>query len=108
MLANFSKNLNPPCRDYTSIDLSEVLYDDLDPNNDNPVLNTISHYYELDELSEITQCQNLSVNYKSLDLNIPSLPAKYEKLKEMIIALKEKMLSLTLYCCETFLNDQIG
>ena len=109
MSANSATNLNPPCRDYTSLDLSEVLNDDLDPNNTSSVLNTIVHYYELDELTKIPQLQNLAANYKSLHLNIQSLPAKYEKLKERITALKEKKVVfdfILLY--ETFLTDQIN
>jgi exonuclease III len=85
-----------------SIDLTDILensYPDIIP-----FLNTSNSVYH-DDLSQF-KLNNTSYKYSILHLNIQSLPAKFEKLKELIVTLSDKGAKLDfILLCETFLSD---
>lgn len=74
-------------------------------DSSNIILNE-SGYYDIDEIDKLCISKN---SFNSIHLNIQSLPAKYEKLKELLNHFKDK--NVTIDCillCETFLNDTIA
>ena len=63
------------------------------------------NYYEIDQLKNITT--DTHYKYCALHINIHSVKAKHDQLKEMISTLNSKQVPLHfILLCETFLNDQ--
>lgn len=96
--------------------MEDNYYEQIDPNelkhiltnltdSSNIILNE-SGYSDIDEIDRIHISKN---SFNAIHLNIQSLPAKYEKLKELLYHFNDK--DITIDCillCETFLNDKIA
>ena len=83
-------------------ELKDILTNPTDLSN---IIQNESSYYDIDELEKLHINKN---SFNSIHLNIQSLPAKYEKLKELLTFFNDK--NITIDCillCETFLNDNI-
>lgn len=87
-----------------TIDFTEILENNY--LNDGPVNNTLSsEYYE--QLENIYSAHD-TYKYYALHINIQSLPAKFERLKELISTAKDIGIELDfILLCETFLTDAI-
>jgi len=88
------------------IDLTEVLEDTFPDSTF--TLNSINSPY-FDDLKTIKIENDINFKYNSLHINIQSLPAKIEKLKELIASLNTHSINIDfILLCETFLKDNIA
>ena len=93
-------------RDNISSDLDELI-DDISENNEFHINITNSPYFEIDEIPSVVSGNK--TQYCAMHINIQSLPAKFEKLKDLLAQLHQKGINVDfLLICETFLNDQIS
>ena len=84
---------------------------DITVNDDNsvtliaPNLVINSNYSEIEDLVEIRESRH-NFQYRSLHINIHSIPCKFELLKDMIARLEAVNLEIDfIFLCETFLTD---
>ena len=79
-----------------------------DDNNDNPLqmLNIKSNYIHVDNISASAP-QGVDFKYKSIHINIQSLPDKHDKLKLFLHRLEQAHVSVDfILLCETFLTER--
>lgn len=96
------------------IDLNTYLnkYAEDEHNVDNPLTASSidSQYFDLEQLTSFlhnNDNEDTSYEYRSLHLNIQSLPAKFDALKLLIHEFHEKLIELDfIMLCETFLKDE--
>lgn len=71
--------------------------------------NISTHHIEsnyFDDIKHIKQNNPTSHKYNILHINIQSLPAKFDKLKELVTSFQEENIQLDfILLCETFLTD---
>lgn len=90
-------------------DLNEIMNvsNYADGNIENPLqlYDITSEYYDLDELKEAIP-EDLKLTYKSIHINIRSLPDKFDTLKLFLHRLKEADITIDfILICETFLTE---
>ncbi len=88
-------------------DYLDVLNSD-DDTTDHPLqlLNIKSNYYHIEDI-QASIPQDASFKYKSIHINTQSLPDKHDKLKLLLLRLKEANVIIDfILLCETFLNDK--
>ena len=76
---------------------------------DNPLTihNIKSSYYDLDKLN-IDDESNEEYEYTCVQINIQSLPAKFEKLRYLISEFQEQNIDIDfILLCETFLTHEL-
>ena len=81
-------------------DLYELM-ENISENNEFHINITNSPYFEVDELSNVVSGKK--TQYCAMHINIQSLPAKIEKLKDLLAELHQKGINVDfLLICETF------
>lgn len=85
------------------------IFNDETSNNDDPfrTLNIDSKYFDVDNLKYLKPAYSKTHTSEitSMHLNIQSLPAKFDKLKDLLSELNEQNITIDLILlCETFLN----
>ena len=89
----------------TTADFIDILEDNC--LTDGPLSSNLSSLY-YDELKTLIQDCDKHYKYHAMHLNIQSLPAKFERLKELICSLNECGTELDfIFLCETFLTDRV-
>jgi hypothetical protein len=91
-------------------DLNDLmhLFNSDDNTNDNPLelLDIKSDYYEINDINA-TIPRGANFQYKTIHINIQSLPDKFDKLKLFLHRLKDESLTIDfVLICETFLTDK--
>ena len=87
----------------STIDFNDILEDIYTENN--ATVNAHDSTY-IDDIQQIKQNENYLHKYNILHINIQSLPAKYDKLKELIASFYKEGIALDfILLCETFLTD---
>jgi hypothetical protein len=93
--------------DSNNVDLNDLLnvYNSDDDGTENPLLlNAESKYYELDDISASVP-QDASFKYKTIHVNVQSLPDKFDRLKLFLYRLKDEGVIIDfVLLCETFLT----
>jgi hypothetical protein len=83
-----------------------VLFNTDDDTADTPLqlLDIKSNYYDIDDI-HVSIPENVSFKYKTIHINIQSLPDKFDKLKLFLHRLKDAHLTIDfILLCETFLT----
>jgi hypothetical protein len=66
-----------------------------------------SNYYDIDDIQEDKDTPPLSIQQKTLHINIQSLSAKFDELKLLLATLQERGIKIDyVLICETFLHDE--
>ncbi len=102
---NVSAMEPPPESDFFEI-MKKYLEDsnDNDDNVSSNVINTNCELYEIEELSDRSNCNDSK--YSALHLNIHSLPAKFDQLKTILTRLEAASIHMDfVLLCETFLSE---
>ena len=100
--AEFEETSHPDLNEYMG------MFDSDEDSADNPLqlLNLESKYYEIEDIP-LSFSRDINYGYKSIHINIKSLPDKFDKLKLFLDRLLEVGLHIDfILLCETFLTPR--